>query len=104
MIVGSFIISFFSVWFLVNKNLIKRITELRSKILELSKGNTDIAIKKFNKDEIGDMEKALTELRGYVIKAKLLSTTDSLTGLLNNTQFKDNLKTEIKEIPDKNNP
>lgn len=104
MIVGSFIISFFSIWFLVNKNLIKRITELRSKILELSRGNTDVGIKMFNKDELGDMEKALTELKGYVIKAKLLSNTDSLTGLLNNSQFKDNLNNEIRRHARQNQP
>jgi len=103
-IIGSFIISFFSIWFLVNKNLIKRITKLRSKILELSRGNTDIAIKMFNKDEIGDMEKALTELKGYVIKAKLLSKTDSLTGLLNHTQFKENLIIESRRHARQNQP
>ena len=42
------------------------------------------------------MEKALIELKSYVVKAKLLSTTDSLTGLLNNSQFKNNLQIEIK--------
>lgn len=96
LIVTSFILSFSSIWFLVNKNLINRITELRFKILELSQGNTKIDIEIFNKDEIGDMEKALIQLKGYVIKAKVLSVTDSLTGLLNNTQFKENLNTEIK--------
>ncbi len=96
LIIISFIISFFSVWFLVNKNLIRRITTIRSKILELSQGNTKIEIKTYKDDEIGDMEDALTQLKGYVVKAKLLSTTDSLTGLLNHTQFKENLKIEIK--------
>ncbi len=95
-IIVSFIISFCSVWFLVNQNLIKRITTIRSKILELSHGNTGIEIKTYKNDEIGDMEDALTQLKGYVVKAKLLSTTDSLTGLLNHTQFKENLKIEIK--------
>ena len=41
------------------------------------------------------MEKALTKLKGYVKKAKILSITDSLTGLLNHNQFDETLQTEI---------
>jgi diguanylate cyclase (GGDEF)-like protein len=94
-IIVSFIISFFSIWILVNKNLISRISNLRLKILELSSGNININIDICKDDELGDMEKSLIKLKQYVKKAKQLSITDSLTGLLNNLQFKENLKTEI---------
>ena len=96
MVIISFIISLFAVWFLVNKNLIRRITTLRSKILELAKGNTDVDITINGNDEIGDMEHSLTQLKEYVSKAKILSITDPLTGLLNHTQFTNNLKIEIR--------
>ncbi len=95
-VIISFIITLFAIWFLVNKNLIQRISQFRYKILELSKGNTKVKLNINKPDEIGDMEEALIELKGYVNRAIYLSTTDLLTGLLNQAQFKQNLKTEIR--------
>jgi len=95
-IIISFIITFFAIWFLVNRNLIKRITEIRAKTLELSKGNTEVNINIYKEDELGDMEQALVELKGYVGEAQRLSTTDQLTGLLNQNQFKKNLEIEVR--------
>ncbi len=100
----SFFVTFFAIWFLVNRNLLKRITQIRTKILELSKGNTKVDINIVKEDEIGDMEQALVELKGYVVKAKYLSTTDYLTGLLNQSQFKKNLNIEIRRHSRQNQP
>ena len=96
MIVGIFSVVFFALWFLVNQNLIKRIANIRLKVLELSKGNTNIDLNVYKNDEIGDIEESLSDLKGYVEEAKKLSTTDPLTGLLNKAQFKKNLENEIR--------
>lgn len=96
LLLSIFFIVLFAIWFLVNKNLISRITDIRLKVLELSKGNTDINLDVYKKDEIGDIEESLVDLKGYVEKAKKLSITDPLTGLLNSAQFKKNLESEIR--------
>jgi len=96
LVILSISLSFISIWLFVNKSLLIRLTKIREKILKLSKGDVDIEIEVHKKDELGDMEDALTELKLYVQKAKKLSTRDSLTGLLNQAQFKQNLNEEIK--------
>jgi diguanylate cyclase (GGDEF)-like protein len=96
LIILSISLSFVSIWIFVNKSLLIRLTKIREKILKLSKGDVEIQIEVHKNDELGDMEDALGELKLYVEKAKKLSTRDSLTGLLNHGQFKQNLSAEIK--------
>ena len=96
LIILSISLSFVSIWIFVNKSLLIRLTKIREKILKLSQGDVEIQIEVHKNDELGDMEDALGELKLYVEKAKKLSTRDSLTGLLNHGQFKQNLNAEIK--------
>jgi len=96
LIILSICLSFISIWLFVNKSLLIRLTDIRKKILKLSNGDVDIQIEVHKNDELGDMEDALSQLKHYVEKAKNLSTRDSLTGLLNHAQFKQNLSAEIK--------
>jgi len=96
LIILSISLSFVSIWIFVNKSLLIRLTKIREKILKLSQGDIEIQIEVHKNDELGDMEDALGELKLYVEKAKKLSTRDSLTGLLNHGQFKQNLNAEIK--------
>lgn len=104
LIILSISLSFILMWIFVNKSLLIRLTEIRKKILKLSEGDVDIQIEVHKDDELGDMEDALSQLKHYVEKAKNFSTRDSLTGLLNHAQFKQNLTVEIKKNARQNMP
>ncbi|SFC13778.1 diguanylate cyclase domain-containing protein [Pseudoalteromonas denitrificans] len=103
-IFGSVLLSFIFIWLFINKSLLIRITTIREKILQLANGDVDIEVEIHKNDELGDMEEALTKLKHYVQKSKDLSIRDSLTGLLNHAQFKENLKLEIKRNSRQNLP
>ncbi|WP_070971117.1 GGDEF domain-containing protein [Vibrio sonorensis] len=91
-------------WIFLHRQVVNRITDIRTNMIELSYGNTDLAVKRRYRDELGDMEDALQLLQGYVEQVQTMATTDPLTKLNNRHLFDSTLALELKRSQRKKQP
>ncbi|WP_087020763.1 GGDEF domain-containing protein [Thaumasiovibrio subtropicus] len=82
-------------WLFIHRQVIDRVTKIRTNMIELSYGNTSMDVVREYKDELGDMEEALVLLQGYVEQVQTMATTDPLTQLFNRRLFESTLSSEI---------
>ncbi|WP_051303612.1 GGDEF domain-containing protein [Psychromonas aquimarina] len=94
--VGGITFSLFIGWAFIHTKIIKRVLAIRTNMLMLSDGNTQMTIKQKHNDEFGDMERALQLLQGYVKQVQTMAITDSLSQLKNRRSFDTTLQQEIK--------
>jgi len=93
---GAITMSILIAWQFIHKKIVKRVLNIRTVMLLLARGRTQIKIKQYNNDEFGDMEKALLKLQGYVKQVQNQAITDPLTQLHNRRSFDRTLKKEIE--------
>jgi|GEM_PF-1711269 len=80
---SGFVISATIAWLTLMRAVISPLLATRKAMIRISQGDTETELPAFDRNEIGEMLKALKTLRDYVRQVQQLSKVDSLTGLYN---------------------
>lgn len=90
------LLCFLITWVFMQQRVVKRLVDIRKIMLLLANGKASIKISRKYRDEIGDMEHALTGLQRYVRQVQQQAQTDALTNLNNRRAFDKALDKELK--------